>query len=140
MTPWQLIQKIGRLEREVEDRTCQMIGMATQIDELTAERNRLEADFDRAAVGYSGMLQDLRDRTAERDALDAEVAELRRQLAPYVAAEANANAVSLPPQHRDTSNGADQATEPVRVLTLQEAFGSTDPAHVPRWARTGPAT
>lgn len=132
-TPRQLIQKIGRLEHEAEGRTCQMIGMATRIDELTADRNRYQADFDRAAVAYSGVLEDLREATAE-------VADLRARLAPYLAAEANATAVSLPPLERDTSDPADQATEPVRVLTLAEAFGSNDPAHIPRWAQdTGPA-
>ncbi|MFD9070581.1 hypothetical protein [Streptomyces lasiicapitis] len=115
-TPWQLIQKIGLLEREAEDRTCRMIGMATQIDELTEERNRYRDDFDRAAGAYSGILEDLRDVTAE-------AAALRSQLAPYLAAEANANAVSLPPLERDTSNRADQATEPIPVITLQQAHG-----------------
>jgi hypothetical protein len=62
------------------------------------------------------------------------VARLRAELAPYRAAEANENAVDVPPMERDTTAVEDQATAPVPVLTLQQAFG-TDPAHVPSWAR-----
>lgn len=77
---------------------------------------------------------------SEREALADEVEDLRAELAPYRAAEANAAAITLPPLERDTTHLADQATEPVRVLTLAEAFGSNDPAHIPRWAQdTGPA-
>jgi len=68
--------------------------------------------------------------------LTAEVAELRRQLAPFLAAEANAHRVDVPPMERDTSDPADQATGPIDVRTLREAANAgllgpvTDPGHV----------
>lgn len=83
---------------------------------------------------------DLDERTGERDQALADVAALRAQLAPYLAADANANAVTVPPAERDTSRFEDQATEPIKVTTLREALGigpvlatqgSADPAHLP---------
>ncbi|QCX81170.1 hypothetical protein C9F11_37935 [Streptomyces sp. YIM 121038] len=83
---------------------------------------------------------DIEDLTKERDALQEEVTSLRQRFAAQLAAEANAAAIRVPPVYRDTSDPDDQATEPIRVLTLAEAFGSTDPTHVPAWAlKTGPA-
>lgn len=76
----------------------------------------------------------------ERDALQDEIAELRKQLAPFLAAEANANRVDVPPMERDTSDPADQATQPIpvitRVIPLPEAANAgllgpvTDPGRV----------
>lgn len=96
------------------------------------------------------VVQDLTitDLTAERDQLHDEVLALKARLAPYLAAEANRKAVTVPPGVRDTSDGADQATEPlgIDVTTLREAADAgllgppaTSPAHIPRttsWART----
>ncbi|MFF6966212.1 hypothetical protein ACFY9G_22955 [Streptomyces anthocyanicus] len=72
---------------------------------------------------------------SERDEWRDEALALRARFGPELAAEANAEAVTVPPAIRDTSAFEDQATEPIKVLTLQQAFGSTDPAHVPAWAR-----
>lgn len=89
---------------------------------------------------------------SERDDLADEVVQLRRELAPYLAAEANAGAVTLPPVYRDTSDPADQATGPIDVRPLWEAIGigpvvslhyppqAVDPAHIPAPPKTGPAT
>ena len=72
---------------------------------------------------------------SERDEWRDEALALRARFGPELAAEANADAVTVPPAIRDTSAFEDQATEPIKALTLHEAFGSTDPAHVPGWAR-----
>lgn len=135
MKSWELIQKIGRLEREVaaKDReannlTCALVELATEVEGLKTERNDLKDSLDTAAVDYGGLLKDL-------GFANAEVARLRAELAPYRAAEANAHRVDVPLMERDTTAVEDQATEPVPVLTLQQAFGSTNPADVPTWAR-----
>ncbi|MFF9309992.1 hypothetical protein ACF1BS_03685 [Streptomyces sp. NPDC014748] len=106
-TPWQLVQKIGRLEREADQATCQMVAMATEIDGLTAGYARLEGDFDRAAVDYSTALDDLRQAREEIDRLRAELA--------------NSTAVTVPPMIRDTSAIEDQATAPIDVRPLWAA-------------------
>ncbi|WP_109030072.1 hypothetical protein [Streptomyces rubrogriseus] len=131
LTPWQLIQKIGRLEREADNRTCLMVEMATQIDELTAERNQLEEQLDTAAIDLSTALDDLRISRQEtartQDALTATQAQL-----------ANATAVSDLPQN--------VATQPIPIV---DRFGNgpvirigasplatTDPVQVPAtWTR-----
>ncbi|MEU4154737.1 hypothetical protein [Streptomyces antimycoticus] len=78
-------------------------------------------------------LADIDDLTAERDGLAEELAALKKKFAPQLAAEANDNAVTVPPMQRDTSAIEDQATQPIPVLTLQQAFGLrpvTDPGHI----------
>lgn len=70
---------------------------------------------------------------SERDELADEVQRLRHELAPYRAAEANATRVTVPRMVRDTSAIEDQATQPIPVLTLQQAHGIgpvTDPGRI----------
>jgi len=126
-TPWQLVQTIGRLEREADAATCQLVAMATEIDALKAERNQLAARLDEETLAHSATVDDLK---LERDELRDQLAALRVKFGPQLAAEANAAAVTVPPMVRDTSDPADQATQPIPVLTLQQAHGIgpvTDP-------------
>ncbi|MEV0220814.1 hypothetical protein [Streptomyces sp. NPDC050704] len=71
---------------------------------------------------------------SERDDWRDEALALRAKFGPQLAAEANAHRIDVPPMERDTSAIEDQATGPIPVITLQQAFGTTDPAHVPAWA------
>jgi hypothetical protein len=66
---------------------------------------------------------------------------LRAQLAPFLAAEANANRVDVPPMVRPIDGPEDQATGPIYVKPLWEALdvhyagpGAASPTHVPSWA------
>ena len=68
---------------------------------------------------------DLVERTEERDQLLAELANVRSVLAPYLAAEATAGAVTVPEMVRDTRAIEDQATAPIAVTTLRERFGGS---------------
>ncbi|KQX27486.1 hypothetical protein ASD97_24600 [Streptomyces sp. Root63] len=104
-----------------------------QLADVRAKRDEAELELIRVAAERD-------DRAEERDQALAEASRLRAQLAPYLAADANANAVTVPASERDTSRFEDQATEPIKVTTLREAFGigpvvatqgSTDPAHLP---------
>ncbi|MEV5236430.1 hypothetical protein [Streptomyces pseudogriseolus] len=64
---------------------------------------------------------DIDELTAERDVLAEEVTALKRRFGPELAAEANANAVTVPSWVRDTSDPADQATGPIDVRPLWAA-------------------
>ncbi|WP_411095928.1 hypothetical protein [Streptomyces sp. 020-2-3H-GM] len=77
---------------------------------------------------------------SERDGFEVELGKARMLLTPFLAAEANANAITVPPAERDTTAIEDQATAPIKVTTLWAAHGigpvvrtegSTDPAHLP---------
>lgn len=114
LTPWQLVQKIRRLEGELDEATCKVIELTTEVDELQDERTRLEGDFDQAAIDLSGTREDLQ-------AAESEIAYLRKRLAPFLAAQANANRVTVPPMERDTTAIEDQATGPINVTALWEA-------------------
>jgi hypothetical protein len=80
-------------------------------------------------------LADIDDLTAERDHWRDTALALRKRFAAELAAEANANAVTVPSWVRDTSDPADQATGPIDVSPLWAArdaglLGSvTDPGH-----------
>ncbi|WP_045562334.1 hypothetical protein [Streptomyces sp. FxanaA7] len=56
----------------------------------------------------------------ERDEWRDEALALRARFGPQLAAEANANAVTVPCGYRDTSAIEDQATEPIDVRPLWE--------------------
>ncbi|WP_405944695.1 hypothetical protein [Streptomyces sp. NBC_00932] len=98
------------------------------------------ADAERVAVCA---LDELQDRTVERDRLAEQNEGLRLRLAPYLAAEANAAAVTVPPAVRDTTAIEDQATAPVDVRDVRARFAdgpvvslrysplAADPAHIP---------
>ena len=131
-TPWQLIQTIGRLEREADAIACQMVAMATENDELRADRNRIAAEFDEQALAHQATVDRL---TVHRDELLTEVTALKERFGPELAAEANANAIDVPPMARI---GADQETVPqgidVRPLWAARDAGLlgpvTDPGHI----------
>ena len=78
---------------------------------------------------------DKEELTEERNQLADEARALRAELAPHRAAEANANAVTVPPMERDTTAIEDQATAPagIDVKPLWEAL-ATKPTIVPAWA------
>lgn len=121
MTPWQLVQKIGRLEREADETTCQMVAMATEIDELRAERNQIEAQLDEAGIELSGAREDR--RTAEQQMRDraAELTALRQF-------KANVCSVSALPPHQ-----APAAPQP-----LADRFEAGTPVRLgksPSWVR-----
>ncbi|MEU1443044.1 hypothetical protein [Streptomyces mirabilis] len=83
---------------------------------------------------------------SEADGWQELVDDLRAQLAPFLAAEANANRVDVPPMVRPIDGPEDQATGPIDVRELRERFASgpvvslrhspqaANPAHVPAWA------
>ena len=92
----------------------------TVLEHQLADVRAKRAEAEQAVVCVSA---DLDERTDERDQLLAEVAALKARLAPYLAADANANAITVPPSIRDTDDGADQATAPIDVRPLWEAHG-----------------
>ncbi|MGW0312073.1 hypothetical protein [Streptomyces flavidovirens] len=122
LTPWQLVQKIGRLEREADDLTCQMVALSTENGELRAARNELEAQLDTAGIDLSGVREDL--AAAER-----ELVELR-------AFKANVTSVDVPAGHRDIDPD-DQPTGTIPVKTLQAALNTavTNPGQTTWGAR-----
>ncbi|MEU2316604.1 hypothetical protein ACFY7X_13535 [Streptomyces althioticus] len=100
--------------------------------ELTDARGK-QAEAEEIVVAQQADIDDL---TAERDALAEEVTALKRRFGPQLAAEANANAVTVPSWVRDTSDPADQATGPIDVSPLWEARDAgllgpvTDPGRI----------
>jgi cell division protein FtsB len=80
-------------------------------------------------------LANLDDLHAENEQLRDELAALKVRFGPALAAEANANAISVPSMVRPIDGPEDEATQPIPVVPLHEApFATTDPAHVPAWA------
>ncbi|WP_435285176.1 hypothetical protein [Streptomyces bacillaris] len=125
------IDKVAELEAENEALIRQAFGAVEYIGQLELVNGCL-ADTARK-------LTEQRDAAwGERNELRAELGAARTRLAPFLAAEANANAVTVPAAIRDIGRFEDQATEPINVRPLWEAIGpvvctdgSTDPAHLP---------
>jgi outer membrane murein-binding lipoprotein Lpp len=136
LTPWQLVQKIRRLEQGLDETTCKVIELATENDVLKAERSQLESQLDKAGIDYSGALDDARQAREERDEWRNRALALQARFGAQLAAEDNAHRVDVPPMVRDTSAIEDQATGPIDVRTLREAANAgllgpvTDPGHV----------
>ncbi|MEW2069011.1 hypothetical protein [Streptomyces sp. NPDC007346] len=139
----ELKQKLKHQEAETVSAFGQLIGAADRIailehDLADARTRRAEAE-----QVVRCLAADLDERTGERDQAQAEVDRLQALLAPYLAAEANANAVTIPAAFRDAAAFEDQATAPIDVRGLRNRFAAgpvvslhhspqaADPAHIP---------
>lgn len=137
------VDEVGRLREENHRLLTQLVGAHDHIgvqEQQLADERAGRAGAERVARCLSA---DLDERTGERDQARAEVAALRAQLAPYLAADANANAITVPAAERDTTAFEDQATAPIDVRELQARFASgpvvslryspqaADPTHIP---------
>ncbi|MFE9286625.1 hypothetical protein [Streptomyces olivaceus] len=126
--------KVAELRDENRRLLGQLFGASDAyqlLDQRLTETASRQAEAEELVVQQQADIDDL---TAEDDQLRDELAALKVRFGPELASEANAHPVTVPPMVRDTSAFEDQATEPIKVITLQEAFGSTNPAHVPAWA------
>ncbi|MFE9850254.1 hypothetical protein ACFYPN_15790 [Streptomyces sp. NPDC005576] len=113
----------AELQQELQQLRSQVVGASrtiTALDARLAEARTHRAEAEQVVLCLG---TELDDRTAERDQALAEVAYLHTQLAPYLAADANAGAITVPDAVRDTTAGEDQATTPIDVRPLWEALG-----------------
>ncbi|WP_127468630.1 hypothetical protein [Streptomyces sp. B27] len=132
------IDKVAELRDENHRLLAQVVGAGDVITSLERQLADVRAKRAEAEQVVTCLAADLEEMAAENiDLLDRNEA-LQKQLAPFLAAEANANAITVPPAERDTTAFEDQATEPINVRPLWEAIGpvvrtegSTDPAHLP---------
>lgn len=81
-------------------------------------------------------LANLDDLRAENDQLAEENSALKTRFSAHLAADANANRITVPPMQRDTTAIEDQATGPIDVRPLRDAAAAgllrpvTDPGHI----------
>jgi hypothetical protein len=100
------------------------------LQENLAEAHAKQADAELIVVQQQADIDEL---TAERDLLRDEVLKFRARFGPQLAAEANANRITVPPMQRI---GADQDTGTFDVTTLWDAADAgllgpvTDPGRV----------
>jgi hypothetical protein len=98
-----------------------------------AEALAKQGDAEEIVVQQLANIEDLR---AERDELLAEVLKFRARFGPQMAAEANANRVTVPPMVRPISGPEEEATAPIDVRPLWAARDAgllgpvTDPGHI----------
>lgn len=138
------VDKVANLRDENQRLLRQLIGAHDYIalaDDTLADVRAKRAEAEQEVVSLSATVDDL---TAERNELTATNESLRKQLAPYLAADANRDAITVPQAERDTSDGADQATSPIDVRPLWQAHGigpviriadkpATDDPRTPTW-------
>ncbi|MEU8525305.1 hypothetical protein AB0C77_06830 [Streptomyces sp. NPDC048629] len=96
----------AQLRQELDEATCHLVAMATEIDAHKAAERRLEDQLDAAGIELSGLRLDLDHAQQQNRALEARLA--------------NLTAVSSPAGERDIDPG-DEPTQPVRVIPLHQA-------------------
>jgi hypothetical protein len=94
--------------------------------ELKATAYKLAAADDLVAL-QDMSLRCVNEKVAE---LEGQLAAQAAELNELRAFKASAQAVTVPPAVRDTSHGADQATQPVDVRTLRERFAAGPVLHL----------
>ncbi|WP_428956142.1 hypothetical protein [Streptomyces sp. cg35] len=90
---------------------------AILFDDVTTTNAALKNEKEHRQQAEQGLVEAW-ERIAQ---LESEKQQLLDELAPHRAAEANANAIDVPPAERDTSAMEDQATAPIDVRSLREA-------------------
>ena len=83
-----------------------------------AEAHAKQAEAEELVVQQ---LADIDELTAERDQLLDEVLKFRARFGPQLAAEANANRITVPPMIRPISGPEEEATAPIDVRPLWAA-------------------
>jgi len=143
------LPRLGLLERPARKHRA-----VDEVERLRAEVARVRGFLDGAHALIAGMqmreaealakqgeaeeivvqqLANIQDLQAERDELHAEVLKFRARFGPQLAAEANANRITVPAMQRI---GADQDTGTYDVTTLWQARDAgflgpvTDPGHI----------
>ncbi|MCX4450626.1 hypothetical protein [Streptomyces sp. NBC_01789] len=117
------VDAVSQLRAENHLLRTQVVGAGQAIAVLErqlADVRGKQAEAEQVVVCLS---TDLTERTEERDQLLTEVDALKARLAPYLAADANANKITVPDSVRDTTAAEDQATAPIDVRPLWEAHG-----------------
>lgn len=117
------VDKLAELRRDL---TMALTHLHAAGDEIALLRNDLadartrQLESDEVIVQQLVNLEDLR---AERDQLLEDVAALRARFGPQLAAEANANAITVPLAIRPVDGPEDEATAPIDVRPLWDALG-----------------
>lgn len=108
------VDRVALLEAQVVKLTASAIQGVKDSQALDAAGARINELTDQV----SALQRAVDELTAERDQLAADLA--------------NARAVTVPPMHRDTSNGADQATTPwgLDVSDLRDRFEAGTPVRL----------
>ncbi|MEU2996831.1 hypothetical protein [Streptomyces sp. NPDC006863] len=137
------VDAVANLRDENRRLLTQLVGAHDHIaiqEQQLADTRAKQAEAEQVVVCLAA---DLDERTAERDQARDDLAAARALLAPYLAADANANAVTVPAPERDTTAFEDQATTPIDVRELQARFTAgpvvslhhspqaADPTHIP---------
>jgi hypothetical protein len=119
----------AQLRRELDKALCDLVALATRLDEVTTDRNRLEAQLDDAGIDLSGALHDL--GAARRD-IDRLLAANRAWQARYdnEHAMSDLNVETVP--HGTDVRTLRQQFGPVVQVPVDEA--ASEPTHVPSWA------
>ena len=117
------IDRLAELATEKQSLINQLVGAAGHITRLELQLKDTRAKQAEAEQVAACLDADLVERTAELGEVRAELATTRALLAPFLAAEATAGAVTVPEMERDTTAPEDQATAPIDVRPLWEAHG-----------------
>ncbi|MGW5431848.1 hypothetical protein ACWET9_32315 [Streptomyces sp. NPDC004059] len=129
------VDEVARLRHQLDGAGIFIKGLRVQVADAELKLDRALAHQAEAEELVVQLQADKDELIEERDGLAEELAVLKRRFGPQLAAEANANAITVPPMRRDTSAIEDQATQPIPVLHLPDAAAAgllgpvLDPGH-----------
>jgi multidrug resistance efflux pump len=115
----------AQLRAELDQADCTLIGLATEVDSLQAERDQLERQLDQAGIDLSGTLDDLR---------------AAKQLVRHLKALVHLRDQQIDDLTRKVDTGVKAEhviaqTQPIPVPLHQSPLAAvTDPGNVPRTA------
>jgi septal ring factor EnvC (AmiA/AmiB activator) len=136
------VDAVEDLREEARRLREQLVGAASAIGHLDQRLAEVTGQLIATRGTNANLIRQANDLAIERNQLARDNETLAAQLAPYLAADANRNAITVPPSVRDTTAGEDQATTPIDVRPLWQAIGispivrvdnpqATDPTHIP---------
>lgn len=115
--------EVARLRAFLAGANALIGGLHLQLAEEEARHAETAAKRTEAEALVARQQADMAAITDERDYWRDEALALRARFSGQLAAEANANAVTVPCGYRDTSAIEDQATGPIQVQALWDALG-----------------
>jgi hypothetical protein len=127
------VDEVTRLRSLLDGAHALIRGLQLQVEERDTALAKTAARQLESEEVIVQQLVNLEDLRAERDELLAELLALKARFGAQLAAEANDQAITVPPMVRPIDGPEDEATAPIDVRPLWDALGIrpvTDPGHI----------
>jgi len=119
------VDEVERLRVANDELVCKVVQLTTENAQVTAQLDKTGIELSGARLDNEHAADTVQHLTGQLAAARREIERLGHELAPYLAADANARAVTVPSWVRDTSAEEDRATAPLDVAELRDTHNTT---------------